>query len=76
MVTHNLTLHYDRMMIILDPTLFARRPARKKVEVVNYPEGRFAVRFNGTTTLRRPLIPLFKGKHTANMSLQNPVPLR
>ncbi len=31
-VTHNLTLHYDR----------------KKVEVVNYPDGRFAVQFNGT----------------------------
>jgi hypothetical protein len=26
----------------------ARRLARKKVEVVNYPDGRFAVRFNGT----------------------------
>jgi hypothetical protein len=49
MVTHNLTLHYDRMMIILDPTPFARQLARKKVEVVNYPDGRFAVRFNRTT---------------------------
>lgn len=48
MVTHNLTLHYDRMMIILDPTPFARRLARKKVEIVNYPDGRFAVQFNGT----------------------------
>jgi winged helix-turn helix protein len=48
MVTHNLTLHYDRMMILLDPTPLARRLARKKVEVVNYPDGRFAVRFNGT----------------------------
>lgn len=49
MVTHNLTLHYDRMMIILDPTPFARQLARKKVEIVNYPDGRFAVQFNGTT---------------------------
>ena len=48
MVTHNLTLHYDRMMIILDPTPLARRLARKKVEVVNYPDGRFSVRFDGT----------------------------
>src|SRR5208282_798625 len=47
-VTHNLTLHYDRMMILLDPTPLARGLARKKVEVVNYPDGRFAVRFNGT----------------------------
>jgi len=47
-VTHNLTLHYDRMMLLLDPTPLARSLARKKVEVVNYPDGRFAVQFNGT----------------------------
>jgi hypothetical protein len=48
-VTRNLTLHYDRMMLILDPTSLARGLVRKKVEVVNYPDGRFAVRFNGAT---------------------------
>src|SRR4051794_4636089 len=48
-VTRNLTLHYDRMMLLLDPTSLARGLARKKVEVVNYPDGRFAVQFNGTT---------------------------
>jgi winged helix-turn helix protein len=47
-VTHNLTLHYDRMMLMLDPTPLARGLARKKVEVVNYPDGRFAIRYNGT----------------------------
>src|SRR5690349_7949121 len=46
-VTRNLTLHYDRMMLILDPTPLARGLARQKVEVVNYIDGRFAVRFNG-----------------------------
>jgi hypothetical protein len=46
-VTRNLTLHYDRMMLLLDPTSLARGLVRKKVEVVNYPDGRFAVRFNG-----------------------------
>jgi hypothetical protein len=48
-VTQNLTLHYDRMMLILEPTPHARGLARKKVEVVNYPDGRFAVQFNGTS---------------------------
>ena len=48
-VTHNLTLHYDRMMLMLDPTPLARGLVRKKVDVVNYPDGRFAVQFNGTT---------------------------
>jgi hypothetical protein len=47
-VKRNLTLHYDRMMLLLDPTPLARGLVRKKVEVVNYPDGRFAVQFNGT----------------------------
>src|ERR1700739_1931313 len=48
-VTRNLTLHYDRMMLILDPTPLTRGLVGKKVEVVNYPDGRFAVQFNGAT---------------------------
>src|SRR5262249_29420534 len=32
------------MMLLLDPTPFTRGLASKKVEVVNYPDGRFAVR--------------------------------
>ena len=48
-MTRNLTLHYDRMMLLLDPTPLARGLVRKKVEVVNYPDGRFAVHFNGAT---------------------------
>ena len=34
-------------MLLLDPTPFARGLAGKKVEVVNYPDGRFAVRHEG-----------------------------
>ena len=34
-------------MLILDPTPVARGLARKKVEVVNYPDGRFAAQFSG-----------------------------
>src|SRR5208282_1917285 len=47
-VTLNLTLQYDQMMLLLDPTPFARGLMRKKVEVVNYPDGRFAIQFEGT----------------------------
>ena len=47
-MTRNLTLHYDRMMLLLDPTPLARGLVGKKVEVVNYPDGQFAVQFNGT----------------------------
>ena len=46
-LTRNLTLRYDRMMLLLDPTPFARGLAGKKVEVVNYPDGRFAIRHEG-----------------------------
>ena len=46
-VTANLVLHYDRMTLLLDPTPRARALARKQVEVVNYPDGRFAVRHAG-----------------------------
>jgi len=47
-VTNNLTLQYDKMMLLLDPTPFARGLVRKKVDVVNYPDGRFAIQFEGT----------------------------
>src|ERR1700687_2034335 len=47
-VTRNLTLHYDRMMLLLDPTPLARGLGRQKVGVGDYPDGRFAVQFNGT----------------------------
>ena len=46
-VTRNLTLHYDRMMLILQPTPLTRALARQVAEVVNYPDGRFAVQHNG-----------------------------
>jgi hypothetical protein len=48
-VTLNLTLQYDQMMLMLEPTPFAQGLVRKKVEVVNYPDGRFAVQFDGTS---------------------------
>jgi hypothetical protein len=46
-VTNNLTLHYDRMMILLTPGPSTSQLRRKKVDVVNYPDGRFAVQFHG-----------------------------
>ena len=46
-VTRNLTLHYDRMMLILEPTSLTHGLAGKKVDVVNYPDGRFAVQYAG-----------------------------
>src|SRR4051794_14126408 len=38
-VTKNLTLHYDRMMLLLEPSPFVLGLVRKKVEGVSYPDG-------------------------------------
>lgn len=46
-VTRNLTLHYDRMMLLLDASPLALGLVGKKVEVVNCPDGRFSIQFNG-----------------------------
>ncbi|MGH7212900.1 MAG: ISNCY family transposase, partial [Acetobacteraceae bacterium] len=48
-VTNNLTLHYDRMMILLTPGPVTLGLRRKKVAVVNYPDGRFAVQLEGVS---------------------------
>jgi hypothetical protein len=48
-VTRNLSLHYDRMMLLLEPTPLALGLMRKQVEVVNYPDGRFVVQFKGVS---------------------------
>ncbi len=37
------------MMLLLEPTPLARGLMRKKVEVVNYPDGRFAIQFDGVS---------------------------
>lgn len=46
-VTNNLTLQYDRMMILLTPGPSTLGLRRRKADVVNYPDGRFAVQFEG-----------------------------
>jgi hypothetical protein len=46
-VSASLTLRYDKMLILLDPGEATRALARKRVTVVNYPDGRFAIRHRG-----------------------------
>jgi len=45
-VSMNLTLQYDQVLFILEPTGIARSLVRKRV-VVDYPDGRLAIRYNG-----------------------------
>jgi hypothetical protein len=46
-VSINLTLQYDQVLFILEPTEIARSLARKRVSVVDYPDGRLAIRHQG-----------------------------
>lgn len=47
-VSANLTLHYDRMVLILEPNATSRPLAGKRVMIANYPDGRFAIQYRGT----------------------------
>jgi hypothetical protein len=46
-VSVNLTLQYDQVMFILEPNEITRALARKRVTVIDYPDGRLAIRHNG-----------------------------
>jgi len=46
-VSKNLTLQYDRVLFILEPNEITRSLACKRVMVLDYPDGRFAIRHNG-----------------------------
>jgi hypothetical protein len=46
-VSVNLTLQYDQVLFTLEPTGIARSLARKRVTVIDYPDGRLAIRYNG-----------------------------
>ncbi len=46
-VSMNLTLQYDQVLFILEPSGIARSLARKRVTVIDYPDGRLAIRYNG-----------------------------
>src|SRR3979490_2361186 len=46
-VSMNLTLQYDQVLFILEPTGIARSLARKRVTVIDYPDGRLVSRQNG-----------------------------
>ena len=47
-VTGSLTLHYDKVLFLLEPTDVARGLARKRATVHEFPDGRVAVRYRGT----------------------------
>ncbi len=46
-VSVSLTLQYDQVMFILEPNEITRSLVRKRVMVIDYPDGRLAIRHNG-----------------------------
>ena len=46
-VSQALTLQYDKVIFILEPTEQAKAAIGKRVTVADYPDGRLAIRYNG-----------------------------
>jgi len=46
-VSHSLTLQYDKVLFLLEPSEFARGLARRRVTVFDYPDGRLEIRYRG-----------------------------
>lgn len=47
-VTSALTLHYNKMIFILEPNAISRELVRKQVSVCEFPDGRLEIRHEGT----------------------------
>ncbi len=46
-VSNSLTLQYDKIVFLLEPNAITRELRRKRVTVVDYPDGRLAIRYRG-----------------------------
>lgn len=46
-VSNSLTLQYDKVLFILEPTEITRDLRRKRVTVADYPDGRLTISYNG-----------------------------
>src|ERR1700724_866949 len=46
-VSGNLTLQYDKVVFLLEPNEITRELRRKRVTVIDYPDGRLAIRYRG-----------------------------
>jgi hypothetical protein len=48
-VSNSLTLQYDKVVFLLEPNAITHELRRKRVTVVDYPDGRLAIRYRGST---------------------------
>ena len=64
-VTRNLTLQDDKVLFLLEPTELTRPLARQRVTVIDYPDGRLAIRHNGVDLPYRTYDKLRRVTHAA-----------
>ena len=46
-ISNNLTLQYDKVVFLIEPNELTRELRRKRVTVLDYPDGRLAIRYRG-----------------------------
>src|SRR3984957_20596045 len=46
-ISNNLTLPYNKVVFLIEPNEFTRELRRKRVTVLDYPDGRLAIRYRG-----------------------------
>jgi hypothetical protein len=46
-VTASLTLHYNKLMFLLEPSAVSRSAVRQRVVIHDYPDGRLLIRWKG-----------------------------
>ena len=46
-LTKNLTVQYDKVLFLLEPNELTRSLARQRVTIIDYPDGRIAIRHKG-----------------------------
>ena len=46
-ISNSLTLQYDKVVFLIEPNAITRELRRKRVTVVDYPDGRLAIRYRG-----------------------------
>src|SRR5712671_1409305 len=44
-ISNNLTLQYDKVVFLIEPNEFTRELRRKRVTILDYPDGRLAIRY-------------------------------
>jgi hypothetical protein len=64
-LSQSLTLQYDNILFMIEPSEFAQAAIGRRVEVVDFPDGRLEVRYKGRSTPYRTFDRLRRVTETA-----------